>query len=180
MTIAECCTDLRLVHCKHKLRWKLIVFSCNNDPTPELMWANLKSAILKTSADVLGHTKNNKLDWFNENDIEIQDLLTEKRPAHQCRLAWAPGPVLKAIIHRACSNLQRKLEETENKWWSDLALRICWSWRLLRPLRGSKGSAWTHWSGPYSLGQLWRTEPPLWQFVHPCSLVWALPEPLQC
>ena len=30
---------------------------CTNDPSPNSLWENLKSAILKTSEEVLGHTK---------------------------------------------------------------------------------------------------------------------------
>jgi len=44
---------------------------CTDDPTPNILWENLKSAILMTSSEVLGHTKKKNKDWFNENDKEI-------------------------------------------------------------------------------------------------------------
>ena len=38
--------------------------SCNDDT----LWDNLKSAILKTIADVLEYTRKKNRDWFDEND----------------------------------------------------------------------------------------------------------------
>ena len=69
------------------LQQKLIISPCNDDPTPDTLWGNLKSAIMKTSAEVLGYTKIKNKDWFDENDKEIQDMLTEKRDVHQGHLA---------------------------------------------------------------------------------------------
>ena len=37
---------------------------CTNDPSPSILWESLKSAILKTSKEVLGHTKKKNKDWF--------------------------------------------------------------------------------------------------------------------
>ena len=45
---------------------------CTNDPSPSILWETLKSAILNTSKEVLGHTKKKNNDWFEENNKEIQ------------------------------------------------------------------------------------------------------------
>ena len=77
------------------LQQKLHESPCIIDPSPNILWENLKSAILKTSEEVLGHTKKKKnKDWFDENNKEIQDLLSKKRAAHQAHLAQptAGGP----------------------------------------------------------------------------------------
>ena len=97
---------------------KLIISPCKDDPTPDNMWEKMKSAILKTSTDILDHTKKKNRDWFDENDKEIQDLLTEKRAAHQGHHAQPTCPAKKDTYWRACSNLQRKLSEIKNKWWN--------------------------------------------------------------
>jgi len=81
-----------------------------DDPTPNILWENLKSAILKTSEEVLGHTKKKNEDWFDENDKEFQDLLSKKRAANQAHLAQ-PTCHVKATFQRACSILQHKLRE---------------------------------------------------------------------
>ena len=95
---------------------------CTNDPSPNILWENLKSAILKTSEEVLGHTKKKNKDWFHENNTEIQDLLSKKRAAHQGHLAQPTCHVKMATFRRACSILQRKLRELQNNWWDCLAM----------------------------------------------------------
>ena len=60
---------------------------CTNDPSPNILWENLKSAILKTSEEVPRHTKEKNKDWFDENNKAIQDLLSKKREAHHAHLA---------------------------------------------------------------------------------------------
>lgn len=95
---------------------------CTNDPSPSILWENLKSAILKTSEEVLGHTKKKNKDWFDENNKEIQDLLSKKRAAHHAHLSQPTCHVKKATFQQACSILQRKLRELQNDWW-DRAVR---------------------------------------------------------
>ena len=93
-----------------------------NDPSPSILWENLKSAILKTSEEVLGHTKKKNEDWFDENNKEIQDLLSKKRAAHQAHLSQPTCHVKKVTFRQACSILQRKLRELQNDWWDRLAM----------------------------------------------------------
>ena len=87
-------------------------------PPPSILWENLKSAILKTSEDVLGHTKKKNKDWFDENNKDIQDLLSKTRAAHQAHLAQPTCHVKKATFRQACSILQRKLRDLQNDWWT--------------------------------------------------------------
>ena len=89
-----------------------------NDPSPSILLENLKSAILKTSEEVLGHTKKKNKDWFDENNKEIQDLLSKTRAAHQAHLAQPTCHVKKATFRQACSILQRKLRDLQNDWWT--------------------------------------------------------------
>ena len=96
---------------------------CTDDSNPNILWENLKSAILKTSEEVLGHTKKKNKDWLDENDKEIQDLLSKKMAAHQVHLAQPTCPVKKATFRRACSILQRKLRETQNDCWDYRAMK---------------------------------------------------------
>ena len=95
---------------------------CTNDPSPNILWENLKSAILKTSEEVLRHTKKKNKDWFDENNKEIQDFLSKKRAAHQAHLVQPTCHVKKATFRQTCSILQRKLRELQNDWWDCLAM----------------------------------------------------------
>ena len=91
------------------------------NPTPDTLWENLKNAILKTSEEVLGYSKKQNKDWFDESNREIQELLAKKRAAHQAHLAQPNCPEKKAFFRQVCSTVQRKLREIQNEWWDNLA-----------------------------------------------------------
>ena len=123
LNIGSLCREEVKAKFQADLQQKLDESPCTDVPTPNILWENLKSAILKTSEEVLGHTKKKNKDWFDENDKEIQDLLSMKRAAHQAHLAQPTCPVKKATFRRACSILQRKLREIQNDWWDYLAMK---------------------------------------------------------
>ena len=50
------------------MQQKLIIPPCNHDHTPDTLWEDPKSAIHKTSADVLGHRKKKNREWLDEKD----------------------------------------------------------------------------------------------------------------
>ncbi|GFO14619.1 endonuclease-reverse transcriptase [Plakobranchus ocellatus] len=116
--------SLSLVEVKTKfqmtLQQKLEEIPPNDDPTPDILWENMKSVILKTS-EVLGHTKRKNKDWFDENDQNIQKLLANKRAAHQAHLANPHCSEKKTTFRQVCYTLQRKLREMQNDWWTHLA-----------------------------------------------------------
>ena len=64
-------------------------------PLPTTWWKSLKSAILRTSADVLGYTGKKNRDWLDESDKQIQNMFRTKR-AEKCRTSggttWRRGP----------------------------------------------------------------------------------------
>ncbi|XP_037801318.1 uncharacterized protein LOC119596220 [Penaeus monodon] len=74
------------------LQSKLENDDCPEDPSPESLWDQLKTTILQTSEEVLGFTTERNKDWFDENNQEIQELLTKKRSAHQAHLAQPSCP----------------------------------------------------------------------------------------
>jgi exonuclease III len=90
----------------------------NNTPctTPESLWNQLKTAVLQTSEAILGFTAKKNKDWFDENDTVILELLSKKRSAHQAHLSQPSCPVKKTAFRLACSSLQHKLREIQNKW----------------------------------------------------------------
>ena len=96
---------------------------CPEDPSPEKLWDQLKTAILQTSEEILGYTTRKNQDWFDENNQEIQELLAKKRSAHQAHLAQPTCHEKKATFRLVCSNLQCKLREIQNEWWINLAMR---------------------------------------------------------
>ncbi|CAI9725677.1 Hypothetical predicted protein [Octopus vulgaris] len=93
-----------------------------SDPSSEILWEQLKTAILQPTAEILGFTKKKDKDWFDENDVLIQKLL-KKRSVHQAHLAQPTCLEKKAAFGQACSLLQRKLREVQIEWWTSLARR---------------------------------------------------------
>ena len=65
------------------LQLRLVDSSCQVDPPLKTLWVHLKTAISQTVEEVLGYTTRKNKDWFDENNQEIQELLTQKRSAHQ-------------------------------------------------------------------------------------------------
>ena len=88
---------------------------------PEEKWLQLKTILQETTADVAGYATRKNRDWFDENDVEIQDLLQQKRSCHLKLLSKPDDHTAKTAYRNACSTLQRKLREIQNKWWTDLA-----------------------------------------------------------
>ena len=91
------------------------------DPCPETIWTQLKDIIRVTAAEIIGYTSRKNRDWFDENNEEIQKLLAKKRAAHQAHLAKPSCPSQKATFRQVCSQLQRRLRELQNNWWTALA-----------------------------------------------------------
>ena len=54
--------------------------------------------------------------------MEIQDLLSKKRAAHQAHLARPTRHGKKSTFRQVCSILQRKLRQLQNDWWDLLAM----------------------------------------------------------
>ena len=100
---------------------RLVDSSCQVDPPLKTLWVHLKTAISQTAEEVLGYTTRKNKDWFDENNQEIQELLTQKRSAHQAHLAQPSCPEKKAAFRLVCSKLQRKLREIQNERWTNLA-----------------------------------------------------------
>uniref|UniRef100_K7EZ64 Reverse transcriptase domain-containing protein n=1 Tax=Pelodiscus sinensis TaxID=13735 RepID=K7EZ64_PELSI len=109
---------------QESLRSRLEEQSCLADspPAPEVLWDRIKTIVLQTSEDILGFSTKNR-DWFDENNLEVQELLSKKRSAHQVHLAQSSCPHKKAAFRLECSTFQRKLREIQNEWWTNLAVR---------------------------------------------------------
>ena len=98
---------------KADLQQKRIISPCNENLTPDALQDSLKSAVLKTSADVPQIHKGEKqgLVWWKWQ--WVQDLLAEKSAAHQRYHAQTTNPMRKATsIKCTCSTLQQKQRNT--------------------------------------------------------------------
>ena len=86
----------------------------NEDTSLTQMWNHMQGTIMKTAEEVLGYLKRKNRDWFDENNLQIQQLLSKKRSAHQAYLAQPSSTKKKAAFRQACSILQRELRDMQN------------------------------------------------------------------
>ena len=49
----------------------------------EAAWASFRDTVHSTAHEVVGPATRNHQDWFDENDVQIQELLEEKKPSPQ-------------------------------------------------------------------------------------------------
>ena len=103
------------------------------------------------SKETLGFVKNNHKDWFDDNNEEIQKLLSEKRHFHNLFLSDKSKPNyrnLKAVKHK----IQKCLRSMESSWWENITNEIQHAsnigdthglYSLLRKVYGPKSSTVT-------------------------------------
>ena len=117
-------------------------------------WDSLKDVLYQKGSEVLGLRRVKHRDWFEENSEEINSLIEEKRKAHLRLLnATADGRPTAASQHSAIkANVQKRIRQIKNKWWSDLSKDIQLAhnqkdtkrfYSLLRQAYGPKSSSLT-------------------------------------
>ena len=79
-------------------------------------WTNLKRAIVQACDESLGNKKHQRSDWFDDNNIEVQELLTKTRRA---LLEYLNCKTLaRKDKHRKLkAEVQQRTRELKNEWW---------------------------------------------------------------
>lgn len=90
----------------------------------EQLWSTTVSNLLEASTEVLGLSKRNNPDWFDESAHIIQPLITNKNNLHAAHLANPNSKTLEAKWKKARAECQRILRETQNSWWTNKAAQI--------------------------------------------------------
>ena len=87
------------------------------DDSVEAHWDKIKSSIDSSCALVLGYTRRKHKDWFDDNNVQITDMVAKKRSAF---VAWQadPSSQLKRDVHRkAKAEVQKLTRQLKNDWW---------------------------------------------------------------
>ena len=87
-------------------------------------WKTFKTSILKTSEEVLGHADKHNQDWFDQNDLELKNLISKKRNAFTIHQNDQQCKKKKKIHSVAKAKVQTRTRELKNKFWLDKALEI--------------------------------------------------------
>lgn len=84
-------------------------------------WDSLKMTVHFAALQVLGLTTRNHQDWFDENDVEIQTLLEEKRQPHRAHQSDPTSESKKDAYVGKRGEVQRKLRIMQDTWLSNKA-----------------------------------------------------------
>ena len=80
-------------------------------------WDSISSALLDTTTSVFGVSRRKHQDWFDENALQIRELLNQKNNAHKAAIDNPSCPVLRERFSRLRSTVQAALRRMENEWW---------------------------------------------------------------
>ena len=86
-------------------------------------WKSFRDSTLNVATDVLGFVKRKHQDWFDENDEDIEPLLSAMHAAHRDFIGSKQSPALKNYLE--CKRAaQKRLRQMKNKWWEDKAAEL--------------------------------------------------------
>ncbi|VDL95045.1 unnamed protein product [Schistocephalus solidus] len=81
----------------------------------ETRWCQLRNVIQSTALDVLGRARRQHQDWFDGNDAEISNLLTEKNVLHKVYMDLRTNATIAAFFRCRCLVRQR-LRKMQDAW----------------------------------------------------------------
>jgi len=87
-------------------------------------WDSLKTIVHTAAFQVLGPATRNHQDWFDDNDVEIQTLLEEKRQLHRAHQSDPSAESKKDAYLNKRGEVQRKLRVMQDTWLSNKADEI--------------------------------------------------------
>ena len=104
-----------------------ITSALNENPaeeeTPDCLWNTMSKTVFDAAADALGYTNKRNADWFNENDSEIRNLITERNASLRIKRS-NPSATNQQRLKAARATLQLQLREIENDWWLQKAEKM--------------------------------------------------------
>ena len=74
--------------------------------------------MLKSAEETLGITSRSRNDWFDDNDVEVSDLLKSIRQAHTVVLADSTSVTKLALWRGLRAEVQPRLRQKKNSWWA--------------------------------------------------------------
>jgi len=87
-------------------------------------WICLRDIVYETASQVLGFKTTKHHDWFDDQDIEAQQMLDDLHGAH---LAWMKDKndnSLKSVYTRVQQRVQTRLRQMKEKWWKNKAAEL--------------------------------------------------------
>ena len=95
-----------------------------DDQDVEAAWGALRETVYNTAMECLGPNSRKHKDWFDENCVEITQLLENKRRAYKAHLDDPASTAKKVALRNMRSTIQLKLRQMQNSWLSNKADEI--------------------------------------------------------
>ena len=89
----------------------------------EEQWQTLRDTTYSSAAEVLGYKTRQHRDWFDESNVEIQELLHAKQAAFDTVLQQET-PINRQRYRDARNHCQREIRRMKNRWWELQAAEI--------------------------------------------------------
>ena len=89
--------------------------------TVESFWKDIRETVYSTAMECLGPISRKHQDWFDENCIEITQMMEEKRSAYKIHIEDPLSRGKKDTWKSLCSNVQAKLRQMHDSWLSKKA-----------------------------------------------------------
>ncbi len=90
----------------------------------EGQWTTFRDGVYSTAFEHLGLANHKHQDWFNENDEEIQALLSEKHQLVRAHQSDPTSQAKKDAFGNTKRKAQKKLQEMQDSWYSKKADEI--------------------------------------------------------
>ncbi|VDM03189.1 unnamed protein product, partial [Schistocephalus solidus] len=87
----------------------------DDNATVETRWCQLRNVIQCTAIEVLGRSRRQHQDWFDDNDADISNLLTEKNGLHKAYMKIRTDAT-KAAFFKCRRLIQQRLREMQDAW----------------------------------------------------------------
>lgn len=87
----------------------------------EEQWKIFKENVYTVAAHTLAFVKRKHKDWFDENDAEIDTIISRLHEAHKQHLVDKACCRKKQQYQQAKQRLQQRTRQMENNWWDKIA-----------------------------------------------------------
>ena len=91
-------------------------YNSADSDSPDDLWNKMSKDIYEAASNVLGYSRKQNRDWFNENDQGIKAALDMRNRALKAKLS-NPNSVNIRKLKDARAKLQRDLRKMEDEWW---------------------------------------------------------------
>ena len=81
------------------------------------VWHSIHKAVITTATETLGYRQRRHKDWFDENSVEITQMLETKHKLHNLHLQNPNSPEIMQQLKNTRAEVQRRLRTMENDWW---------------------------------------------------------------